>query len=174
MKTEQILPILRVGAWVVFIGAIVRTVIVAITFVMRIYEQAKTEPESGTLLASLLLMSLLMASMLLYVDLWRQVKDVLTNINLGTPFTMETARRLGSISYSLLGVWIVAFIGKNYMHYIQKRMPGLNDLTTGYIADLGGSFDANGILLLNAGIVYIIAQVFRRGVELQQENELTI
>ena len=174
MKTEQILPILRVGTWVVYIGTIIRTVIVAISFVVRIYEQAKGRPNSGTLLAYIILLSLLMAGMILYVELWRQVKDVLTNINLGTPFTMETARSLVSVSYSLLAIWIIAFIGKNYMHYIQKRMPGLNDLTTGYIADLGGSFDANGILLLNAGIVYIIAQVFRRGVELQQENELTI
>ncbi len=174
MKTEQILPILRVGAWVVYIGAIVRTVVVAVSFAVHIYEQAKGGSESGTLLASLLLMSLLMASMILYVELWQQVKDVLTNINLGTPFTMETARRLVGISYSLLGLWIIAFIGKNYLHYIQKRMPEVADLTTGYIADLGGGFDVNGILLLNAGIVYIIAQVFRRGVELQQENELTI
>ncbi len=174
MKTEQILPILRVGAWIVYIGAIIRTVVFAVSFVVRIYWQVKEDPKSGTLLAYIMLLSLLMAGMILYVELWRQVKDVLTNINLGTPFTMETARSLASVSYSLLAIWIVAFVGKNYLHYIQKRMPGLADLTTGYIADLGGGFDVNGVLLLNAGIVYIIAQIFRRGVELQQENELTI
>jgi hypothetical protein len=117
-------------------------------------------------------MSLLMAGLILYVELWEQVKYVLTNMN--TPFTMETARRLTRISYSLLAIWIIAFVGKNYLHYVQKRFPELDDLTTGYVANLGGGFEANGILLLNAGIVYIIAQVFRRGVELQQENELTI
>lgn len=174
MKTEQILPILRVGTWVVYIGTIVRTVVFAVSFIVRIYWQIREDPKSGTLLPSLLMLSLLMAGMILYVELWRQVKDVLTNLNLGTPFTMETARRLASISYSLLAIWIVAFVGKNYMHYIQKRMPELADLTTGYIADLGTGFDVSGVLLLNAGIVYIIAQVFKRGVELQQENELTI
>jgi hypothetical protein len=37
MKTEQILPILRVGAWIIYIGAIIRTVIIAISLVVRIY-----------------------------------------------------------------------------------------------------------------------------------------
>lgn len=32
MKTEQILSLLRVGAWIVYIGAIIRTVMLAVGY----------------------------------------------------------------------------------------------------------------------------------------------
>lgn len=86
---------------------------------------------------------------------------------------MLTAHRLISTGYLLLSIWIISFIGKNYLHSLQKSLAGITELmqSFGYAQ---AAFDADGVYLLNAGIVYIIAQIFKRGVELQQENELTI
>ncbi len=172
MKTERILQIMRVGAWIVYIGAIIRSVMLVVAFVMANLS-GKNEFYSRHFWPALSIFSLLWAITILHVQVWEKVKDILTEINLGNPFTMITAHRLINTGYLLLAIWVVSFIGKNYLHYLQKSLAG----TTEFLQSFNyaqTSFDADGVYLLNAGIVYIIAQVFRRGVELQQENELTI
>ncbi|GAB3176802.1 hypothetical protein GCM10027291_39530 [Telluribacter humicola] len=94
-------------------------------------------------------------------------------MNLSSPFTITVANKLLAISYVLLSIWIISFINKSFNHYLNKRMPEVVNAMGEIGKDLI-TFNINGAYLLAAGIVYIIAQVFRRGVELQQENELTI
>ena len=172
MKTEQILPLLRVGAWIVYIGAIVRSVMLAVFFVLGNLS-GENEFYSRHFWSAIFIFSLLWSISILHVQVWEKVKDILTEINLNNPFTMLTAHRLVSTGYLLLSIWIVSFIGKNYLHYLHKSLEGTSEFMQGFSYSQAG-FDADGVYLLNAGIVYIIAQVFRRGVELQQENELTI
>lgn len=172
MKTEQILPLLRVGAWIVYIGAIVRSVMLVVVFVLGNLS-GEDEFFFRHFWPAIGVFSLLWAITILHVQVWEKVKDILTDMNLGNPFTMLTAQRLVNTGYLLLAIWIVSFIGKNYLHYLQKSLEGTSDFMQSFSYSQAG-FDADGVYLLNAGIVYIIAQVFRRGVELQQENELTI
>lgn len=172
MKTEKILPIMRVGAWIVYIGAIIRTVMLVVVFVMS-HLSGESDFQSNHFWPALAIFSLLWAISILHVQVWEKVKDILTEINLRNPFTMLTAYRLINTGYLLLSIWIVSFIGKNYMHYLQKSLAGTTEFTQSFDFSLV-NFDADGLYLLNAGIVYIIAQIFKRGVELQQENELTI
>lgn len=172
MKTETILPILRVGAWIVYIGAIVRSVMIPVSFVLSRL-RGENDFQSRHFWPAVGVFSLLWAISILHVQVWEKVKDILTEINLKNPFTRLTAQRLISTGYLLLSIWIVSFIGENYVHYLQKSLEGTSEFIQSFDLSLTG-FDADGVYLLNAGIVYITAQVFRRGVELQQENELTI
>lgn len=172
MKTEQILQILRVSAWIVFISAIIRVIVLVGLFVLSHFSDGDGF-QSDHLVPSVSMFSLLLAIAILHVQVWEKVKDILTQINLGNPFSMKTAQQLINTAYLLLSVWIISFIGKNYVHYLNKRISGATEFIQGFDFSLA-NFDADGIYLLNAGIVYIIAQVFKRGVELQQENELTI
>jgi hypothetical protein len=177
MKTEQILNVLRVLVWVVFIGSIVRTVIMAVVLIRTFFFTGSLgslrDLPTGHSVALLLVTSLALAVMALYVQLWEKMKDLLTEINLGNPFTMDMAQRLQRTSHLLLSIWIVGFIGKSYSHYLSKNLPDVSRLVQTIDSDLTG-FDGSSVYLLTAGIVYIVAQVFKRGVELQQENELTI
>ncbi len=161
---------MRVGAWIVYIGAISRSVALAAFFVLSNLSGG-SEFYSNHLWPALAIFSLLLTITILYVQIWEKVKDILTEINLRNPFSMKTAQQLTSVGYLLFSVWIVSFIGKNYMHYLNKRMSGATEFVQSF--DMA-SFDIDIVYLLNAGIIYIIAQIFRRGVELQQENELTI
>lgn len=172
MKTERILTLLRVGAWIVYIGAIVRSVMIPVSFVLSRLK-GENDFQSNHFWPALSIFSLLWVISILHVQVWEKVKDILTEINLKNPFTMLTAHRLISTGYLLLSIWIISFIGKNYVQYLQKSLTGTTEFMRSFDYSLIG-FDADGVYLLNAGIVYIIAQVFRRGVELQQENELTI
>lgn len=172
MKTEQILSLLRVGAWIVYIGAIIRTGVLAVGY-GHAYISGEIDFHSASGWPSLWIFSLLLTILILHVQIWERIKNILTEINLKNPFTMLTAHRLISTGYLLLSIWIISFLGKNYLHYLQKSLVGSTEFMQSFGYAQAG-FDADSVYLLNAGIVYIIAQIFKRGVELQQENELTI
>ena len=76
---------------------------------------------------------------------------------------MEAALLLEKIGYFLISIWIVGTIADNYIQWLAKRI-GQN------ISELDIDFN----YLFIAGIVYIISQVFKRGVEIQTENDLTV
>ena len=109
-------------------------------------------------------MSLTIAVSALKALIWYVVFKMLSKLKLQTPFTMEVEKKLELIAYLLLGVWIVSSIfWKTYIYYLSKAT-GIQ-LPTNNIGDE---------YLFMAGIIYIISQVFKRGIEIQEENQLTV
>lgn len=99
----------------------------------------------------------------LKAHIWYYLFDFLHKLKLKNPFTDEVATKIQNISYLLLSLWIIAEIGNGYFNYVSKR----TDI------DLVNHFNHEEYFFM-AGIVYIISQIFKRGVELQEENELTV
>ena len=96
--------------------------------------------------------------------IWYVVFKLLSKLKLQTPFSMEVEKKLERIAYLLLGVWIVSSIfWKIYIYYLLKA--------TGIQLPTNSSGDE---YLFMAGIIYIISQVFKRGIEIQEENQLTV
>ncbi len=100
--------------------------------------------------------------------LWKTVKEVLEKIKLDSPFTIAVSAKITRIGYLLLGGWLISLIAEIDLNEI-RGIKGIERVLNDYVG-----FDADITYLLCAGIVYTIAQIFKRGVELQQENELTI
>ena len=95
---------------------------------------------------------------------WYVVFELLSKLKLQTPFSMEVEKKLERIAYLLFGVWIVSSIfWKTYMYYLSK--------STGIQLPANHSGDE---YLFMAGMIYIISQVFKRGIEIQEENNLTV
>lgn len=110
-----------------------------------------------------LMMSILILISALKVAIWWSIIELLSKLNLRNPFTPEVARKLERIGYQLLSVWVVGVIGNMIVEWISKKT--------------GEAFGQTGVadeFFFIAGIVYIISQVFRRGIELQEENQLTV
>ncbi len=107
--------------------------------------------------------SLLITFAALKAFIWYYLFDFLHKLKLKNPFTDEVATKIQNISYQLLSLWVLAEIGNGYFNYVSKHTE----------IDLVNHFN-HGEYFFMAGIVYIIAQIFKRGVELQEENELTV
>jgi hypothetical protein len=75
---------------------------------------------------------------------------------------MEVVKKLESISYILLGTWVVTILSNAHTRWIEKM--------TGAFY---GTYESGEFIFI-VGLVYIFSQVFKRGVEIQSENELTI
>jgi hypothetical protein len=109
-------------------------------------------------------MCLTVAVSALKAFIWYVVFELLSKLKLQTPFSMEVEKKLERIAYLLLSVWIVSSIfGKLYIYYLSKATD--IQLPTNNIGDE---------YLFMAGIIYIISQVFKRGIEIQEENQLTV
>ena len=109
-------------------------------------------------------MCLTIAVSALKAFIWYVVFELLSKLKLQTPFSIEVEKKLERIAYLLLGVWIVSSIfWKTYIYYLSKA--------TAIQLPTNNSGDE---YLFMAGIIYIISQVFKRGIEIQEENDLTV
>ncbi len=173
-QTEKILKILRIVAWIAFVGsAIIFGLTIATVVISIISPDAKinfsgismnqTELRKTHLIAYLFIFSFTFIWAFLNIQLWKSVKNVLYKINMQKPFSIEVANILEKIGFLLLSIWAVEFISDAYIDYLSKHIKGIEK-----------GFNVSLFYLFNAGIVYIVSQIFKRGVELQEENELTV
>ncbi|MEP6682975.1 MAG: DUF2975 domain-containing protein [Parafilimonas sp.] len=109
-------------------------------------------------------MSLTIAVLALKAIIWYVVFALLLKLKLQTPFSMEVEKRLERIAFLLFGVWLVSSIfWKIYIYYLSQE--------TGIklsINEIGDEY------FFMAGMIYIVSQIFKRGIEIQEENQLTV
>ena len=91
---------------------------------------------------------------------------IFLKINLVHPFSSEVAAFIFRISYVAFAFGILAAAANEYCEWLSGKEVALNNLPD-YLKG-GPEF------LFMAGIIFFIAEVFLRGIEIQTENELTI
>lgn len=104
------------------------------------------------------------------IILWTLIKSylayliikLLAKINLINPFSMEIANRIVKLSYTIIFIWGLSFIVNLFDKWAALAL-GLEPL-----------FEFRGEVFFIAGLVYLIGNIFKRGVEIQNENKLTI
>jgi hypothetical protein len=174
MKTENVLSALRVFAWIGMIGSAINCGSQIISFGVSCVNSVAArqipgvEQDLSTLLEYdfrlyLGAMSFVIALSVMYVYLWYALIRLLSKINLENPFTLEVAKQLNTIGVSLFSIWVVGFIGSKMVEHVSKRM-----------GEPLAIIDVANEMLFTAGIVYLVSQIFKHGVELQQEQDLTI
>jgi len=99
---------------------------------------------------------------MLKASVWWMVVKLINKIKLANPFTREIAHSLEFISYLLFAVWVLSATAGGFSAWVEK-MDG----------NLKISWNHEQFLFM-AGLVFIISQIFKRGVEIQSENDLTV
>ena len=109
-------------------------------------------------------MCLTIAVFALKALIWYVVFTLLSKLKLQTPFSIEVEKKLEKIAYLILGVWIVSTIfWKTLIFYVSTE-------TSIHLA----TNNSGDEYLFMAAMMYIISQVFKRGIEIQEENQLTV
>jgi hypothetical protein len=182
-QTEKILNVLRGIAWIGYVGWLI---IFGIVIVMSFFAFLNYPSEFAKLpIINMDGLGITFQSMrvkypnhfmvyvgisiietFLVLKIWEVSKNTLSNINLQKPFSKEMARRIEKIAWIIFGIWIVEMFSNIYNKYFIMTTGGKNELE--FSLSTGFSY------LYMAGIIYLISQIFKRGVELQEENELTV
>jgi hypothetical protein len=89
------------------------------------------------------------------------VTELLSSLNLEKPFNLVVQKLMQNISYSIFNLWVLAILHNAHVKFLAKRYD--------YSMDL---FSSDFIFL--AGVIFIFAQIVKRGIEIQSENDLTI
>lgn len=172
MKTSTILTITKFIFWVVFIGLLIKTGALLFNFGMSINtpESAKNiylgldlfELREASLREFIAIGSLLITVIALQSYIAYLIIKIITKGSFKNPFTDEIAALLNKISYIALCTGIISYISSQYCDRLIKR--GM---------EIPLDWGAQEFVFL-AAVIFIVAKVFQKGIELQKENELTV
>lgn len=180
ISTQQMLNILYILSWIIFIGVCVEagafifyavlTMVLSPENAEHLWKQADLSAlhayDSGHFLVEMTLISIVavLRAILFYVIL-----KLLHNkkLDFSSPFSEEMRRFVSGLSYLALGIGLFSFGGANYTEWLITKGVKMPDLAT---LRIGGA----DVWLFMGIILLVIAQLFKRGTEMQTENELTI
>lgn len=173
MKTSVILITMKVIIWVVFIGLCIKagTVIFSGIINLMVNPSASQIPYFGLNLSGLLELSsvhyillwgIISTIMVLKADIFYKLIQLFSNLDLNQPFNQKASDIINKISYLTVTIGVLSAIGSGYGQYLSELF-----VTVNY------GWGASEYLFM-AGVIFVIAQVFKRGIELQSDNELTI
>jgi len=170
-KTEKLLRVMNILAWVVFIGLMIVAGSIIIPYFVSIGNaQASKDLYRGMDLSAYRQHSFAQYTfvvgykVILYITqayIAFMVTSLLSRLNIYKPFNADVVKLMQRISYSILFVWLVAIVHNIHVGILEKNY----GLVATYIS-------VDSIFL--AGVVYVLAQLFKRGAEIQSENELTV
>ena len=176
ITSRQILKILSILSWIVFIGVCIEagSFIFNALFTLLVNPNAADyfkltslyEYDHGHFLVELLLMSIagIMKALIFYL-----IVKILQSkkLDLSQPFNQEMGHFIFNVSYLAFGIGMFSYWGVKYANWLMNQgieMPDVQQLR------LGGA----DVWLFMGITLYVIAHIFKRGIEIQKENELTI
>lgn len=172
-SNSNLLKVMNVLFWIAFIGLCTKTGVILVSFLISLFVNAEGARDlySGINLYDLYAFDLqfYVFTVSLFVTLTGLKAYIaylvvlfFTKFNLEKPFSHELTSLFLTISYVSLGTGMLAIIADGYCKWIMKK--GIS-----VPIDWSGSE-----ILFFAGVIYLLALVFRRGTELQTENDLTV
>jgi hypothetical protein len=175
MKTKQVLGIIKIISWIIFVGLCIKAGALIISSFVSFFvnHEAASDLYLGIDLSNLYefnswyyvsVLSLIITVALLKAYMFYLVIRIFLKFDLNNPFTTNTANLISKISYVALVTGVFAIISKNYIKWVTTHR-----VETPIPLDFGSEE-----FLFIAGILFIVAYIFNHGVKIQSENELTI
>jgi hypothetical protein len=94
------------------------------------------------------------------------VIELLWKLKLAKPFNSFVSKRITQISYYTFSIGLLSYIARQTAKNLQHH---------GYVNDNLNEFWADSqAFILMAAVIYVIATIFKKGVEIQNENDLTV
>lgn len=179
VNTNLVLKILYVFSWIIFIGicieagGFITNAVFAIakpSVVKNLYHEADLSPllqfGNGHFFTMLLLMSIVAV---LKAYLFYQIISILTakKLDMAQPFNSIVGRFITRLSYIPFLIGLFSWGGTKYSGWLSQQGVKMPDVQ--YLS-IGGA----DVWLFMGITLFVIAQIFKKGIELQTENELTV
>lgn len=167
---------LWVISWIIFIGFCIETGAFLFNYIFSLFRPEATNNLynglnlSDTYLRSKVVYSFLFSFIIVISGLkafvFYQVIKIFMKLNLVKPFSEEVSQLITGISYFSFAIGIISEIAHKFTKSIVQK---------GYQVDTIEKFwNDSAVFLMMAAILYIISLVFKKGIELQNENDLTV
>ena len=167
---------LHIVAWLIFVGLSIDAGGLIVNFIFSIYKPEfvqnlyqkldLSEMYERSKWAFFGVYSFILVISILKVVLFYVLIRLVSKINLSKPFNSVVSREISQISYYTLSIGILSYLARQTAKNLQHR---------GYVIDTLNQFWADSqAFILMAAVIYAIATIFSKGVEIQNENDLTV
>ena len=167
---------LHIVAWVIFVGLCIEAGGLMVNFVFSIYKPEFVQNLYQKLDLSdmynrskwtfFCMYSFILFGSLLKAYLFYIVVRLMHKIDLSNPFSSFVSEQITKISYFTFSIGILSYIARQAAKKIEHH---------GYTIDnLNKFWDDSQAFILMAAVIYVIAAIFKKGVEIQNENDLTV
>ena len=167
---------LHVMAWVIFVGLCIEAGGLIVNFVFTIYKPEfipnlyqkldLSEMYTRNKWAFFGMYSFILFISLLKAFLFYVVIRLVSKLNLSKPFDSFVSEQITQISHYTFSIGILSYIARQTAKNLQHH---------GYSIDNINQFWADSqAFILMAAVIYVIATIFKKGVEIQNENDLTV
>jgi hypothetical protein len=175
-KNDVILKALNVVSWVIFIGLCIEAGALIFNFILTLFKPiASNDIYKGLNLSEMYenkfshfigIMSFVVVLSILKAYLFFLVVKIFMKLNLVKPFNVEIAKLIEKISYEAFAIAIVSIVAQQYI----KRL-----IQSGYeVSHVEKYWNDTAAFLMMGAIIFVISQIFNKGIELQNENDLTV
>jgi hypothetical protein len=174
-KNNFVFKALHVIAWIIFVGLCIEAGALIVNFcfslfkpefVQNLYQKLDlTEMYAVNQWVFFGTFSFILFIAILKAYLFYLVIMLVSKLDLTKPFSTYAADQITKISYNIFSIGLISYI----VRQTAKSLPHY-----GFEIDTLNQFWADSeAYILMAAVVYVIATIFSRGVEIQNENDLT-
>lgn len=167
---------LYIVAWLIFVGLSIEAGGLIVNFffslykpefVQNLYEKLNlSEIYSSSRLAFFGIYSFILTISILKAFLFYIVIRLMQKMDLSKPFSTFVATQIKLISYYTLSIGLLSSIASQFARYLMHH---------GFATDNLNRFWTDGqAFILMGAVIYIIATIFKKGVDIQDENDLTV
>ena len=167
---------LYVIAWLIFVGLSIEAGGLIVNFFFSLYNPEiiqnlyqkldLMEMYNDSKLAFFGVYSFILIISILKAFLFYAVIHLMHKMDLSKPFSTFVSRQISQISYFTLSIGLLSYIGRQLVNSLMHH---------GLVPDNLNQFWADSeAFILMAAVIYIIAIIFNKGVDIQTENELTV
>ena len=167
---------LIVIAWIIFVGLSIEACALLVNFIFTFFNPAvlKNLYQKLDLSAMYNRSTATFYSMYTFIlviaffkaALFYEVIKLVTKLDLNRPFSSFVSKRITIISYFTLSIGMISIIARKTADNLSQHGYEINMLDKFWV-------DSDAYILM-AAVIYAISIIFKRGIELQAENDSTI
>lgn len=175
-KNNFVFTILHIVAWIIFVGLSIEAGALIVNFIFSVFKPEMVHNLYQKMDLSQLfnrshwafyaMYSFVLVISILKAYLFYIVIRLISKLDLEKPFNNYVSEQISQISYFTFSIGLLSYIARETAKNLQHH---------GYETEQLNQFwvDSQAFILM-AAVVYVIAVIFKKGIEIQSENELTI
>ena len=175
-RNNFVFIVLHIVAWIIFVGLCIEAGGLIVNFIFSLYKPEFVQNLYQKLDLSQMynlnkwvffsMYSFILVIAILKACLFYVVIKLLIKLDLTKPFNNYVADQIKILSYFTLSIGLISYIARQTAKNLQH---------SGFEIDALNQFwpDSQAWILM-AAVIYVIATIFSRGVEIQNENDLTV
>ena len=178
MKKQNnfVFKVMIIVAWIIFVGLSIEAGGLLVNFVYSLFkpevvkhlynkldlsEMYNRSKEVFVMIYSFILVIAILKSILFY-----KVIQLASKLDLAKPFSSYVSSKIMTICYFTLSIGLFGFVAKEIVQKLVELGYKIDQLNPYWV-------DSQAFILMSA-VIYIIATIFKRGIEIQTENDSTI